>query len=523
MPSAPAPWQDDRDGNLRPTSVRTESAPFRIVVLGGGTAGWMAANLMAQRWRDRPVEITVIESPEIGIVGVGEGSTPQLKHFFDTLGIAESAWMPECNATYKNGIRFRRWSEAPEFESYFHPFLSVIDVHTQPAFFLSTLLRRNGFDVPAHPDSFFLSTRLADDRLGPLPARQFPFDMAYGYHFDAALVGAYLGRHAQSLGVSHRQAKVGEVELAGNGDVAALRLDDGERVEADFFVDSSGFRSLIAQQALAVPFRSFAENLFADAAVTLPTPPDPTGTNANTTATALACGWVWDIPLRQRTGNGYVYSSRFCDAEAAERELRAHLGLLDADVEARHLRMRVGRVEQHWARNCLAVGLSQGFIEPLEATALHLVQATVEGFMDAFDADGDLDARRDAFNARTNRRFDGVRDYIVCHYRMNRRRDSEFWRDNAGHDHLSDSLKAILTTWFTGKDLSEEVERQGIADIYPALSWHCLLAGYGQYPGPAKLRTDPAARARIDRVGIADFLDRCTLNFLDHRQLLAKG
>ncbi len=494
--------------------------PFRVAILGGGTAGWMAACLMATRWQDRPVEITVIESPEIGIVGVGEGSTPQLNVFFRTLGLTEADWMPACNATWKNGIRFRRWSSAPGFDSYFHPFLSVIDVHTQQAFFLSTLLRRNGYDVPAHPDAFFLSTRLAEQRLAPLPARQFPFDMAYGYHFDAFLVGQCLARFAQSLGVRHQQARVDAVDLTDSGDVAALRLDDGSRITADLFVDSSGFRALIGQRALGVPFRAFTDNLFADAAVTLPTPPDPTGTNAHTTATALDCGWVWDIPLRNRTGNGYVYASAFCSADAAEQELRRHLDLLDADVEARHLKMRVGRVEQHWARNCLSVGLSQGFIEPLEATALHLVQATVEGFLDAFDGEGDIETRRAAFNARINRRFDGVRDYIVCHYRMNRRDDTPYWRANREHDRLSDSLKAILSTWFTGADLSAEIERQGIADIYPALSWHCLLAGYGQYPDPTRLRRDPAAEARIDRPGIADFLDRCQLNFRDHRTLL---
>ncbi|MDE2150341.1 MAG: tryptophan 7-halogenase [Gammaproteobacteria bacterium] len=494
---------------------------LRIVVLGGGTAGWMAANLMAHRWRERNVEITVLESPEIGIVGVGEGSTPQLKAFFDTLEIPEAQWMPVCGATYKNGIRFCGWSRQPGFDSYFHPFLSAIDQHTEPAFFLNCSLRRGGFDVPAHPDRFFLAAELARKRLAPLPAHHFPFFVSYGYHFDARVLGAFLCRHALQLGVRHLQGKVRQVRLAGNGDVAALETEDGRVLEADLFVDSTGFRALILQQALGVAFRAFADNLFNDAAVTLPTPPAPDGVRCNTTATALDCGWVWDIPLRDRTGNGYVYSTAFCSPDAAERELRAHLGMLDAPVQARHLKMRVGRVERHWCRNCLAVGLSQGFIEPLEATALHLVLATVDGFMDAFEASGFDPAGQTAFNAAINRRFDGVRDYIVCHYRMNRCRDTEYWRANAEHHHLSDSLKAILTCWFTGRDLRQEIERQGIGDIYPPLSWHCLLAGYGQFPDPAKLRRDPQADARVNLAAVDDFVSRCALNFSSHGAALA--
>lgn len=501
--------------------MRIGSMPLRIVIVGGGTAGWMAANLMAQRWRERNVDIALLESPEIGIVGVGEGSTPLLGTFFEKLGIADAEWMPRCNATYKNGIRFAGWSRQPGFESYFHPFASAIDIHAQAAFFLHCALRRNGYDVPVTPDRFYIAAELARQRLAPLAAHHFPFRIFHGYHFDAHLVGALLGEHARRLGVTHLQGKVVAVERSEGGDVAAVRTEDGRRIEGDFFVDCSGFRSLIVQQALGVPFRSFADNLFNDASVVLPTPPDPTGTASQTVSTALDNGWVWNIPLRHRHGNGYVYSTRFCTPEMAERELRTHLGLLDAPVEARHLRMRVGRVERPWAHNCLAVGLSQGFIEPLEATALHLVQTTVESFIEQAEREGDPDVRRQTFNEGIARDFEGVRDYIVCHYRMNRRGDTDYWRANASHDQLSDSLKAILTCWFTGQNLEREIARQGIGDIYPPLSWHCLLAGYGQFPDPDKLRAPEPGIAVADIAAIDDFRTRCALNFRDHRELLA--
>ncbi len=488
-------------------------SPLSVVIVGGGTAGWMAACLMAKHWGERAT-ISVVESPDIGIIGVGEGSTPQLKAFFDRLGIAEGDWMPACNATYKAGIRFSGWSDAPGFADYFHPFASAIDSHTAPAFFLHTRARRTGRDVWAHPDRFFLPERIARNRLCPIPTDNFPFMIGYGYHFDAALVGQYLRGHAtQHLGVSYIAQTVAAVDMAPNGNIAALVCTDGERITGDLFVDASGFRGLLIQQNLAEPFLSFADNLFNDSAVAMPTQRDAETLSVETRATALSAGWAWQIPLTNRYGNGYVYSSRYISADQAEAELRAHLGVGDSG-EARHLDMKVGRVQRSWVKNCLAVGLSQGFIEPLEATALHIVQATVEGFLVAHDA-GDAAARED-FNTRLNARYDGIRDYIVCHYRLNQRSDTAYWRDNAANQNLSDNLKAVMTAWFTGADLEAEIARLGIGNYYAPLSWHCLLAGYGQFPDAAKMRPPEPDLPISDMAVIDDFIERSARNFTDH-------
>ncbi|WP_375272578.1 tryptophan halogenase family protein [Sphingomonas sp.] len=490
----------------------------RIVVLGGGTAGWMAACLFAQAWPR--ARVTVVEAPEIGIVGVGEGSTPQLAALFAHLGIAEEAWMPAADATYKTGIRFDGWSARASYPSYFHTFASAIDLHTAGAFHASALARRTGRAVDAHPDRFFLNTRLAQAHRAPLAPDNFPFEVSYGYHFDAHKVGAVLRDHALAQGVIHIAARVDTVELSDDGDVAALVLAGGERLTGDIFVDASGFRSVIAQRALGVRFVPFASNLFCDRAVTLPTPrTEGAPLDAHTTATALSSGWAWAIPLTARTGNGYVYASDYLSPDAAETELRRHLGLLNADVAARHLTMKVGRVERAWHANCLAIGLAQGFIEPLEATALHLTQTTIERFIEAYGEGQGTPARSDAFNAEIARRFEGVRDYIVAHYRLNQRGDTDFWRANAANDHLSDDLKAIMTAWFTGRDVAAEVMRRDLAGYYAPLSWEILFAGYGTYPDEARLKPAPS---RVDMAGIDRLLDGCLLNFGDHAAALAR-
>ena len=495
----------------------TDPRPRSICILGGGTAGWMAANLFQHHWGELGTRIQLIESSAIGIIGVGEGSTPQLKAFFDKLGIAERDWMPRCGATYKTGIEFIGWSDRPGFERYFHPFPTDLDSHTAPLFFNEARARRNGLDVPAHPDPYFIPGALARERLAPLPSENFPFETSYGYHFNAHRVGAYLREVAMGRGVEHMDARIASVDLGGDGKVAALVSDDGRRFEADLFVDASGFRAVIIEGALGEVYRSFADNLFNDGAVVCPTPTPDGGPDVCTRSFAKSAGWIWQIPLTERVGNGYVYSSRYLDREQADSELRNHLGLGE-DSEVRHLTMRVGRMDRSWVRNCLAIGLAQGFVEPLDATALHMVIATVEGFIRAVDSEGETE--RDRFNADVAKRYEGIRDYLVCHYRTAQRSDTDYWRDATRHDHLSDSLKQIMTTWFTGGDLVQEVLRQGIEGYYSPVSWHCLLAGYGNFPRSDQLR--PAPGGGPDMAAVDRFIRGCLLNFPTHRDALAR-
>ena len=481
--------------------------PRSVVILGGGTAGWMTANLLNRRWKEHGTKISLIESSAIGIIGVGEGSTPQLKAFFDTLGISEAEWMPRCNATYKAGIEFAGWSDQPGYERYFHPFPTDVDGFTQGQFFYSTRARRTGRDVPAHPDPFFIQARIARDGRAPLAPPNFPFLVSYGYHFDAHLIGAFLRDFGTAKGIEHIDAKIASVELNDAGDVAALVADDGRRFDADFFVDASGFRAAIIEGALKEPHRPFAENLFNDSAVVTPTPLPADGIHACTRSIAKSAGWIWNIPLTNRIGNGYVYSSRYIDRDAAASELRGHLGLGE-DAEVRHLQMRCGRVERSWVRNCLAVGLSQGFLEPLEATALHIVINTAESFLEAWEEE-----KRDEFNEKIARRYEGIRDYLVCHYRTAQRSDTEYWRALTKHNALSDSLKGVITAWFTGADLEQEVLRQDIGKYYLPTSWHCMLAGYGNFPKQEQLKPPGPDVVQFNMADVDRFVGGCAMNF----------
>lgn len=506
----------------RPLGGSTDAlAPVQhICVVGGGTAGWMTALMLATTAYGPRLKVTVLESPQVGIIGVGEGSTPWLRGFFDGLGIEESEWMPACNATYKSGITFENWSTRPGFERYFHPFASMLDNMTMHQFVDNVHERLDGADVHAHPDRFFVAAALARQGKAPRPHPNFPFDIWHGYHFDATLLGQFLGRKAVALGVNHLQRHVTDVLLNERGDIDRLQLDDGDTLAADFFVDCTGFASLLIGRALQTPFIPYAENLFNDGAIAMPTALDGP-LESQTVSTALRHGWAWKIPLTNRVGNGYVYSSAHCSADEAETELRRHLGALDSATPARHLKMRVGRMAKQWSRNCVAVGLSQGFIEPLEATALLFVQQTAAMLVEALEK-GELGPiAQDAFNEAMRLRFEGTRDYIVAHYKTNSRTDTDYWRANADNMNLSASLQQVLMTWMSRKPLAPSLRAGRFGQGYPIVSWYALLAGMGLFPDAEDLQPPTAHQARHRLSAVDDFVRRSALNFPDHRELLA--
>ena len=492
----------------------------RILIVGGGTAGWMTALTFARSFADQGVEITLVESPTVGIIGVGEGSTPWLRGFFDGLGIEEAEWMPPCHATYKNGITFAGWSTKPGFGSYFHPFASMLDNLTMLQFVHNADARVNGADLCAHPDRYFIATRLARKHLAPKPVDTFPFDVWHGYHFDAVLLGQFMHKKALQRGVRHQVAHVTHATLDAKGNILSVATQEGQTLSADLFVDCTGFAALLIDKALKTPYVSFAENLFNDAAVALPTPLADS-LPSETVSTALKAGWMWKIPLTARFGNGYVYSSQFCSADQAETELRERLGLLDSDTPARHLKMRIGRVTKHWNKNCLAVGLSQGFIEPLEATALLFIQQTAAVFVDFLER-GDLsEAAQARFNTHVNEHFEGTRDYIVTHYKTNSRTDTEYWRANAANLNISEPLKQLFNLWMSGNGIAPAVRKQTLGRGYPVFSWYSIMSGMGIFPDRDDLHPPRAEEKTFGIAEIDNLLERSAANYKDHREVLS--
>ena len=520
MSASPVTNQFTQTVAARPVGGTTDAEPpvRHICIVGGGTAGWMTALLLAHSSYGPRLKVTVLESPQVGIIGVGEGSTPWLRGFFDSLGIEEAEWMPACNATYKNGVTFKDWSTKPGYESYFHPFASMLDNMTMGQFLHNVHARLNHADVDAHPDRYFIAAELARTHKGPKPQHQFPFDVWYGYHFDAVLLGQFLRRKSVERGVRHLERHVTQALLDERGDIERLQLDGDDTLAADFFVDCTGFSSLLIGKTLQTPFQPYSDNLFNDSAVALPSPLGGP-IDSQTISTALKHGWAWKIPLTNRYGNGYVYSSAHCSADQAETELRGHLGLLDADIKPVHLKMRVGSMAKHWNRNCVAVGLSQGFIEPLEATALLLVQRTAMALVEALEA-GDLgEAAQARFNAAMHRHFEGTRDFIVAHYKTNSRTDTDYWRANAANTNLSDPLRELLGTWLSRQPLVGGLQKGRFGYGFSTMSWYALLAGVGVFPDD-DLRPPTPAEAAYDPITIDNLLSRSALNYPDHRELL---
>ncbi len=449
----------------------------RIVIVGGGTSGWMAAAALSNKLSVDQFEIRLIESSRIGTIGVGEGSTPYLKHFMHSLGFQESDWMSRCDASYKNGIYFDNWNG--DKNRYFHPFYFSLDVKPAEVFFNCASARRRGIGPHINGDNFFISGHLAQQHLSPIADKTLPAQAEYGYHFDAAKLAGVLSDLSCSRGVKHISADVIDVNQDDGGDVISLVLDDGSEIQGDHFIDASGFNALLIGKTLQVPFEPFGDELLNDAAVTVSTPRETREKLATyTQSKAMSAGWMWRIPLTSRTGNGYVYSSQYLSKEQAEDELAAELNLDASTVNFRHINMKVGMRSKPWSRNVVAIGLSHGFIEPLEATALMITQWSIEYFIQLLmEVETPNEQCRDKFNTEMTRLMLGVKEYVHGHYVTSKRRDSDYWRKATSEESISLRLSALLAKWKSGEDFDEFLHCNERDMAYFRPSWYALLAG----------------------------------------------
>jgi len=415
--------------------------PVPVVIVGGGTAGWMTAAALAHLLPGQCV-ITLIESEEIGIVGVGEATLPHLRAFNTRLGIDEADFVASTRATYKLGIEFRDWGRIGD--SYIHPFGTFGRALNGVAF--HQFWARLNAEGRAQPiDTYSLpcvAARLArfeprDDPDAAIPG------FGYAYQFDATLFGPFLRRRAEAQGVTRIEGRVVDVARdPSSGDVTAVTLSDGRTINGALFVDCSGFRSLLLGQTLNEGWEDWSAWLPCDRAVAAPCaskgPLLPF-----TTATAMPGGWRWRIPLQHRTGNGHVYSSAHIDDAAA---LDALLGALEGPplAEPRVLRFNAGRRRRSWVSNVIGVGLAGGFLEPLESTSIYLVQLAVQTLIELFPTDGVTDVDRNAFNRTVDLEYDRIRDFLILHYHATERNDSPFWdhvRTMAVPDTLAEKLE----------------------------------------------------------------------------------
>jgi tryptophan halogenase len=405
---------------------RQGSERQRVVIVGGGTSGWMAAAALAKLLPHR-CSVALIESEAIGIVGVGEATLPHIRAFNERLGIPEAEFMARTRATFKLGIEFRDWGRIGD--SYVHPFGTFgrgrgeVDFHH----YWARLMQAGGAMPPI--ETFSMACTMARMNRFALPSTdptQLQSTFGYAYQFDAVLFAPYLRSLAEAMGATRTEGIVVEVERDGNsGDICAVKLADGRRVAGDIFVDCSGFRSLLLGEALGEPFQDWSRWLPADRAAAMPCRTQ-TALTPYTSAIAMPAGWRWRIPLQHRTGNGYVYSSAFVsDDEAAAAIAAAVEG--DPIADPRTLRFRAGRRERSWVGNCIAIGLASGFLEPLESTSIYLVQQAITALIELFPERRIADADRDEFNRIIDLEYDRIRDFLILHYHATERDDSDFW------------------------------------------------------------------------------------------------
>jgi tryptophan halogenase len=479
-----------------------------VVIVGGGTAGWMAAAALSRYLDNGLTKTTLIESEEIGTIGVGEATIPPLITFNAMLGINENDFVAATKATYKLGIEFVNWGGIGE--RYFHPFGSFAP-DLQGLHFHQLYLRERKRRVMQDISAWSMSAVAASLRryARPGPRAELPLSgLRYAFHFDASLYAAFLRNYAEAGGVRRIQGKIVDVALDGeSGNVQSVALADGQAIEGDLFIDCSGFRGLLIEQALGTGYEDWTQWLPCDRAVAVPCSysggPDPF-----TRATAYAAGWQWRIPLQHRMGNGLVYSSAHISDEDARELLLANLEGEPA-ADPRLLSFRTGRRKLAWNRNVVTLGLSSGFVEPLESTSIHLIQAGISRLLSLFPDRRFNPVERDEYNRQMQALYEDVRDFIILHYNRTKREDSEFWNYCRSMT-VPDSLAAKVELWRAkGRVFRDELE------LFPTTSWVAVMFGQGAIPADH----DPIVDA-LDEDKVASALEQMRLAILQTAERL---
>ena len=453
-----------------------------IAIVGGGTAGWIAASILARSMHGLGCQISVIESPDIGTVGVGEATIPPIIDLLKFLSINEADFIKNTQATYKLGIKFHDWRSVGQ--SYWHPFGTFgATINRRPFFHAWLKAKANGL-APKFND-FSLCAALGDADKFAFPAGQgAEAGLRYALHFDAALVARYLRAYAEQMGVVRLERTVAGASQTADGAIDALMFSDGSRLKADLYIDCSGFRGVLIEDVLKTGYIDWTQHLPCNRAVAMPTgvsTPRPPYTQAS----ARAAGWQWRIPLQNRTGNGYVYSSAHVSDEDALADLIGRAGTPAADP--RFLRFTTGRRKLFWNRNCVTLGLASGFLEPLESTSIHLVISGMYNLLDHFP-DCDFEPRNiAAYNRELGDEMDHIRDFIILHYCLTERDDTPFWRDCRAMS-LPDSLRERIETYRRNGRLPNR-----LGELFTDHSWFYIYEGMGVSPE----RYDPL----IDVVG----------------------
>jgi len=464
----------------------------RIAIVGGGTAGWIAASVLARALPNYDCAITVIESPDIGTVGVGEATIPPILDLLQFLGIDQADFVRHTGATYKLGIKFIDWFKTGH--SYWHPFGAFgTSINRRPFFHAWHKAKADGLN-PQFND-FSLCAALGDagkfrypDQSQPGP----PAGLRYALHFDAGRVAVYLRAYAERLGVTRLERNVAKATQREDGFLDELVFTDGERLGADLFIDCSGFRGLLIEQALHTGYLDWTNNLPCDRAVAMPT--EMTSPRAPyTRATARPAGWQWRIPLQERAGNGYVYASAHISDQDALDDLISQVGE-KALAEPRFLRFTTGRRRLLWNRNCIALGLSSGFLEPLESTSIHLAISGVYNLLEHFPDKRFDQANIDSYNAELIHELEHVRDFIILHYCLTQRDDAPLWwhcRSMTLPDSLAERIERYKATGRV---------RPKPGELFTDLSWFYIFEGMGVRPDAYDPLMDVVSTGRVANI-----------------------